>query len=142
MSPIIKKKTPLTFTYNLRVHPKFKSSPTIKKLTHNSYYIWIIGELLILLLNMKYGWIWMMGEYDLCVNMNYGWIWIMAECDLCVNMNYGWIWIMGGGDRQTSTQKHTQTDTHLNTMTRSGLGAGPSENIGVSNKTRRGRPRW
>ena len=34
-------------------------------------------------------------------------------------MNYGW------GDRQT--QKNTQTDKHINTMTWAGLGAGPSE---------------
>ena len=38
-------------------------------------------------------------------------------------MNYGW------GDRHTHTHTDRQTDTHINTMTRPGLGAGPSEKV-------------
>ena len=92
-------------------------------------------------MNMNYGWIWIMGDYDLCVNMNNLWIWIMGEYDLCVNLSYGWIWIMGwwGGREHTDIQTETQTDTHINTMTRPGWGAGPSEkaeNVGVQKKTR------
>ena len=30
---------------------------------------------------------------------------------------------------QTDTDTHTQADTHINTMTRPGLRAGPSENV-------------
>ena len=33
----------------------------------------------------------------------------------------------GGADRQTDRQTDKQTHTHINTMTRPGLGAGPSE---------------
>ena len=82
---------------------------TKKKFSHNLYKIWIIGELLTLLLNMNYGWIWNMVDYDLCVNMNYGWIWIMS----------------GGTD--THAHKHTerQTGTHINTMTPPSVRAGP-----------------
>ena len=44
----------------------------------------------------------------------------MGELDLCLNLIYDW-----GGQ----TDKHTdkQTHTHINTMTRPGLGAGQSE---------------
>ena len=35
------------------------------------------------------------------------------------------LWVGGG----TSTQANTQTHRHINTMTRPGLGAGPSENM-------------
>ena len=41
----------------------------------------------------------------------------MGEYDLCVNMINGW----GGTGKQT--------DRHINTMSRPGLEAGPSENI-------------
>ena len=42
-------------------------------------------------------------------------------------MNYGW------GDRQTHRQTDKKyRDTHLNTMTRPSLGAGPSEKISGS----------
>ena len=41
--------------------------------------------------------------------MNYGWIWIMGECDLCLNVNYGWIFIMGGG-KDTHTDRHTDKE--------------------------------
>ena len=58
-----------------------------------------------------------MGEYEL-----------LGEYDLCVNMSYGWIWIKGGG---TDTNTNTQTHRHMNTMTRPGLRAGPSENIDI-----------
>ena len=56
-----------------------------------------------------YGWIWMMGKYDLCININFGWIWFMCKYELVVNNNYGW------GDRQTQT--HRQKDRHINAMT-------------------------
>ena len=68
--------------------------------------------------NMNYGWIWFMCKYESWVNLNHGWIWYMCKCELWVNMNYGW------GDRQSNTQ----TDRHISTITRPGLGAGPSEN--------------
>ena len=46
--------------------------------------------------------------------------------ELCVKINYGW-----GGQTNTHTDRQTNkhTYTHINTMTRPGLGAGPSENI-------------
>ena len=31
---------------------------------------------------MKYGWIWIMGEYDLNVNLIYVYIWIMGAYEL------------------------------------------------------------
>ena len=33
----------------------------------------------------------------------------------------------GGTEKHTDKQTHSHTDTHINTMTRPGLGAGPSE---------------
>ena len=53
-----------------------------------------MGEVLTLLLGMNYGWIWIMGYYDLCVIMNYEW----------------------EGDRQTNTHTDKQTYTHINAM--------------------------
>ena len=38
---------------------------------------------------MNYGWIWFMGEYDLCVNINDEWIWVTSEYELWVNINIG-----------------------------------------------------
>ena len=61
-----------------------------------------------------------MDENELWVNMIYVLILLMCEYDLFVNMNYGWV----GTHRQTNTQ----TDRHINTMTRPGSGAGLSEN--------------
>ena len=46
----------------------------------------------------------------------------MSQYELWVNVNCWW------GDRQTHRQTHTQTDRHINSMTRPGLGVGPSEN--------------
>ena len=43
----------------------------------------------------------------------------MGEYDLCVTLNYWW------GD----TNKDTQTDTHINTMTWPSLRAWPSEKL-------------
>ena len=44
-------------------------------------------------------------------------------------MNNGSIQSMGGrGDRHTCRQTHTQTDTHINTITRPSLRVGPSKN--------------
>ena len=39
-----------------------------------------------------------------------------------------------GGGGQTDRQTKRQTDRYINTMTRPGLGAGPSENIKLINK--------
>ena len=52
-----------------------------------------------------------MGEPEL-------WVRFMCKYELWVNMNYGW------GDRQSHTETHP--DTHINTMTQPGLGAGPT----------------
>ena len=54
-------------------------------------------------------------EYDSCLNLNYGCILFMCKSEL---------WVLG-------TNRHTdkQTDIHINTMTRPGLGAGPSEYV-------------
>ena len=49
----------------------------------------------------------------------------MGEYDLCLNMSNGWLWIYGVG---VGRQTHTQTDTHINTVTRPCLGAPPSGN--------------
>ena len=49
----------------------------------------------------------------------------MVEYDLCLNMNYGW-----GTDKQTDTHTHR----HINTITRPGLGARPSEIMGKYEK--------
>ena len=40
--------------------------------------------------------------------------------------NYGWIWIIGVGG-QTHMQTNTQTDRHINTISRPGVGAWQSE---------------
>ena len=99
--------------------PKFKSSPIIQKFTCNfkkspiitnftrnlRNKLCVIGYLLVLLLNMIYGWIWIMGEYEL--------------------------WLGGQTHKQTN-KKNLHTDRHINAMTRPGLGAGPSENMAIN----------
>ena len=58
-----------------------------------------------------------MGEYDFLVRF-------MWKYKLWVNNSYGW------GYRQTHRQTdEKQTQTHINTMTRPGLGSGQSENL-------------
>ena len=55
----------------------------------------------------EYGW-------DLCVDMNYGGIWTMTEYEWWGNLNHGWIWIMGGDtQKDTHTQRHTHQDRSI-----------------------------
>ena len=66
-------------------------------------------------------------------NCFYGWIQETVEvkhlimCAFCIMGNF-WIMVdLWGQDKQTDTHTDTHTHTNINTMTRTGLGARPSE---------------
>ena len=76
---------------------------------------WIIGDFCI------------MDDFYILDSLNYGWLlnywWLL---------NYGWLlnyrWILNYmGGKHTDKRTHRHTNTNINTMTRPGLGAGPSE---------------